>query len=528
MSPIPGRFSGISCLAAIVFCLCTSQIDSVEAKDKNTTQENKKESQENTKPKDNKNLAISGTQLKELTDEIILLAVEDEMRRSEAIDGHRIDVDIDNGIVTLSGHVNNLLTKKIAVGLAERIRGVTSVIDELELNITSRKDTELKDDVQSALKSDPTTKGLKIKIDVDRGEVALRGEVPSNGEKTLVGDVAMAVRGIIKLQNNTTVNSKKKLTDKELQQEIIELYKYAVVLNDVQIDVLVKDGVAILNGNVVSVHQKSYADLLAYHAGVKRVDSRGIEIHWKHTNPLLRARRYERISDEDITKAIKRVFSYDPRLLSFKPEVSVKNGNVTLTGIVGHLTAQRSAEQDARHTIGVRYVKNNIRVRWIDKPPTDLQIANFTRDAMKRDPYVERRGLIVECENAHVSLYGLVNTQFEKYHAEWIASRQNGVVHVNDYLAVRKKWKPKSDKKIEKELNEKLKYMFVDPNSQVSATVENGVAILTGSVDTWYMWQVALDQAIAAGAREPHNLIKVRYGLPSGPSYYGPLYYIPR
>ena len=38
----------------------------------------------------------------------------------------------------------------------------------------------------------------------------------------------------------------------------------------------------------------------------------------------------------------------------------------------------------------------------------------------------------------------------------------------------------------------------------------------------------AMDQAIAAGARRPHNMIEVRYGLPSGPHYYGPHNYVPR
>ena len=122
----------------------------------------------------------------------------------------------------------------------------------------------------------------------------------------------------------------------------------------------------------------------------------------------------------------------------------------------------------------------------------------------------------------------MVDTQFEKYHAEWIASRQKGVVHINDYLAVRKKWKPKSDAAIQADLDKKLAYIFIDPNNQVSATVKNGVAILEGTVDSWYMWQTAMDQALAAGAREPHNIIQVRYGLPSGPHYYGPHAYIPQ
>ena len=103
---------------------------------------------------------------------------------------------------------------------------------------------------------------------------------------------------------------------------------------------------------------------------------------------------------------------------------------VTLTGEVSHLTAKLAAERDARQTIGVRRVKNNLRTRWPDKPPTDEQIADFTRQALARDPYVEKHNIVVECENAHASLYGYVDTEFEKEHAVWTASCQKGVVHM--------------------------------------------------------------------------------------------------
>lgn len=472
--------------------------------------------------------AITEAELHELTDELIMLAIDDELRRSEAVDGHRIDVDVDDGIVTLSGHVPHLLAKEIAVGLAERVRGVVSVLDEMEVNTDRRENAALEKDVVDALDADPPTHRLKINVAADDNIVTLKGTVPSNGEKTLAGEVAMRVKGVIELKNELDVEPKDNLTDKELQSEIEQLFKYAAQLDDVEIGVQVKDGVAVLNGRVASSFQRSYADLLAYRAGAKDVDSRGVNVNWRHTNPLLRAKRYEQVTDDDIQDAVERAFKHDPRLLSFDPQVKVEHGVVTLTGDVGHLTAQHAAEQDARNTVGVLRVKSNLRVRWPDEPPSDELIADFTRAALARDPYVERHNLMVECENAHVSLYGLVDTQFEKYHAEWIASRQQGVVHVNDYLSVRAKWKPKSDAAIEADLKEKLAYVFVEPNNQVTATVEDGVAILRGTVDTWYMWQTALDQAIAAGAREPHNLIEVRYGLPSGPQYYGPHDYVPR
>ena len=175
----------------------------------------------------------------------------------------------------------------------------------------------------------------------------------------------------------------------------------------------------------------------------------------------------------------------------------------------------------------MRKVDNHLRVRWADKPPTDDEIAKFTRDALLRDPYVERHNIIVTCRNAHVGLYGLVDTEFEKEHAEWTTSCQNGVVHVADYLTVRKEWVPKSDAAILADLKDKIGWDFVDPNNQVTATVEDGVAILRGTVDTWLIWQPAMEYAMQAGSRRPHNLINVRFGDASAPRFYGTHYYVP-
>jgi osmotically-inducible protein OsmY len=466
--------------------------------------------------------------LREVSDQLIMLAVENELLRSEAVNGHLIDVDVSDGIVTLSGRVNHLLAEQIAIGLAQRVRGVLSVIDEIEINLDKRDDVALKKDVEAALQADPATRHTHLEVKVEDGKVTLSGALPSHGEKTLAGEVAMGVKGVVELENNVTVLPNEKQTDSDLESEISELFRFAALLDDSQLEVSVKHGQVVLNGKVSSSFQKSHAEKLAWQAGAKDVDNRGVIVHWRHTNPLLRSERYEKATDAEIGEALRRAFKYDPRLLSFGPKAQVDHGVVTLTGDVGYLTAKRAAEQDALHTIGVRRVKNNLRVRWADAPPTDEQIADFTRQALARDPYVENNNIIVECENAHVSLYGLVDTQFERYHAEWITSRQNGVVHVNDYLAARKNWVPQSDAAIQADLDEKLAFTFVDPDNKVTSKVEDGVAILRGTVDTWLMWQTAMDQAIAAGARRPHNLIEVRYGLPSGPHYYGPHNYVPR
>ena len=462
-----------------------------------------------------------------LTDRVIMLAIEKELLASQAVDSHLIDVRVEDGIVTISGGVGNLLASHIAIGLAQRIRGVMSVVDQIEVNPVDRSDGDLQKDIEAALAADPATQKLKAKVEVTDSVATLTGEVPSYGKKTLAGRVSSAVKGIVELNNNLEIAGKQQLSDAELQKEISELFRFAVLLDNAKIDVEVENSNAVLNGTVSSAFQRSRAAQLALQAGAKDVDTRGIAINWRRSHGMLREERYENATDKQIQTAVERALQYDPRVLSFEPEVTVEKGVVTLTGNVDHLTAKMAAERVARYTIGVRRVKNFLHVRPPVVAPEDAEIESFTRQALQRDPYIDHKDIVIECENAHVGLYGLVDNAFERQHAEWTASRQLGVVHVDNYLTVRAKWKPKSDAAIEADLKDRLATIFTDEDNKVTAKVSNGVALLEGELDTWYMWQSALEQAIAAGAREPHMSIQVRYGIPGGQRYDGPYYFLP-
>ena len=520
---MPNRFSTFpliprrkACRLASAVLLCLLAQRSLVAQVKNANTDNSA----------SKTTAADTTDGERLNDQTIMLAVDDELRRAESVDGHRIDVDVEGGIVTLSGHVNHLLAKRIAVGLAERIRGVITVLDEIAVNITDHDDAQTKANILAALQAHPATQKLTPEVSVDRGSVKLGGVAVNTGQKILAEELAASVSGVVEMTNEMNVKQAT-MSDEEMKDEIDGLIGNSTFLDDSEIQCEVKDGKVILTGQVARASQRSYADLQAFHAGAKSVDSRGIRVNGRHSNPLLRQKRYTRAKDADVQTAIERAFKYDPRLLSVAPQVAVKGGTATLTGSVEYLSSKQAAEQAAKHTIGVRRVKNNIKVRMLDAP-TDKQLVEFARLALRRDPYVDRHDIEVDCRNAHVGLYGVVDTDFEKAHAHWIASQLRGVVHVNDYLSVRKKWIPKSDAAIQADLREKLTFDFVGPGNQVRATVKNGVAILEGKVDTWFMWQAAMDDALACGAREPHNLIEVRYGQPAGPHYFGPHYYIPR
>ncbi len=193
-------------------------------------------------------------------------AIENELLASDAVDSHLIDVRVDNGIVTLSGSVNHLLANQIAVSLAQRVRGVLSVVDQIEVNPIDRSDPDLQLDIQAAVAADPGTQGSQVTVGVTDAVATLTGKVPSYGMKILAGRVTSGVKGIVELKNDLEIARQANLSDQELQQEISELLGFAVLLDNAKIDVDVQNGVAVLNGSVSSDFQRSQAAQLALQA----------------------------------------------------------------------------------------------------------------------------------------------------------------------------------------------------------------------------------------------------------------------
>ena len=83
----------------------------------------------------------------------------------------------------------------------------------------------------------------------------------------------------------------------------------------------------------------------------------------------------------------------------------MKYGTVTLKGVVDNLAARRAAEQDARNVIGVRRVKNYLKVRP-DVIPTNEELETRVALALSNDPFVERWDVDINAFSGSVYLSG--------------------------------------------------------------------------------------------------------------------------
>jgi len=456
---------------------------------------------------------------REIKDIDITLAVERQLQKDEGVPAHLIDVRTKDGIVTLSGPVENLLARERAPEIAATIKGVRSVINFIDVLSIIRSDAQIRSDVEQALLDDPATDLFEINIEVRNGAVTLSGKVDSWQEKQLCLLVAKGVIGVKEVKSKIQVAQKSKRPDDEIRADIKRRLAYDVWIDDALIDVKVMRGEVILSGIVTSLTEKTRTFRFAWVSGVKSVEDKDLMVDWSKSKNM--RRNFEtrpRKSDDEIKQALKEVFLYDPRLSPFNLTVSADNGVVTLSGQVNNLKAKNVAEQDARNTIGVWLVRNHIKVRpgigphSSPKPDADAELARKVRLALLRNPYTHQHEITVTVNNYLVMLDGTVNSNLEKERAEDAASVVKGVTAVVNNLKVNKTWMPKEDWEIKKDIEDELWWSpFVD-EGDISVAVTEGGATLVGVVDTLRERRVATENAYEGGAKQVRNLLKVRYG----------------
>lgn len=448
-----------------------------------------------------------------LDDRDVTLAVETDLILEDAVPSHKIDVSTDNGVVTLSGTVDTYAAKLEAENVAQSVKGVIAVINAIEVEPLSRLDSQIRGDVVSALLADPVTESFEIDVSVDEGVVTLDGEVDSYTEKTVAEEVAEGVLGVVRVENELTYEIAPDRSDVDIREDVEYRLKTDASIDSGLVDVTVNSGNVTLDGSVGSAAEKSEAETEAWLVpGVESVANK-LDVEWWLDGGT--ADWEGGWTDEDIQQAIENALVMNPRVMSFNVETRVEDGVATLTGTVDNLEAKRAAEEEAEDTLGVWRVKNYVRVR----PPegrTDAQIANDVRDALRRDPYVDRYEIGVSVYNGKAYLSGEVDSLFMKGEAEEAAAGVRGVVDIQNNLDVDYEFTAKTDTEIEDDIEWQMFWSpFVD-SDDVTVDVNAGVATLTGSVEDWDELQAAKKNARDGGATSVISKLEIEHGFGAG------------
>jgi len=122
-----------------------------------------------------------------------------------------INLQVNDGVVTLGGNVHDYPSRDSAVAIAETTHGVKDVIDNIEGAPTSNFDDDLRLRLYRAIYRYPALQRYSlnpakpIRIVVDNGHVTLYGVVDSQLDKTLAGTQANSVPGVFSVDNQLIV-----------------------------------------------------------------------------------------------------------------------------------------------------------------------------------------------------------------------------------------------------------------------------------------------------------------------------------
>lgn len=461
--------------------------------------------------------AQSGPKAPSLSDEDMTRAIETAFLIDDAVSSHQIDVSAEDGIVTLSGTVDNLLAEERAVESAQSVKGVRSVIERLEVKPVFRPDAEIHQDAQAALLEDPATDSYEVDVAVEAGVVTLTGTVQSYAERMLSARVVKGVRGVREVANDIKVEYKHDRSDSEIEADVERRMQADLWLNDDFITVTVQDGDVTLNGSVGSAFERRRAENMSWVLGVNSVNGSDLRIEWWNENDGQRVGNLVVRPDKEIEESLEDAFLHDPRVSAFKVDASVDRGSVTLTGTVDNLSAKQAAEQDARNSVGVWRVKNHIRVRPAAQS-TDIEIAADVKVALTRSPFPQLSDITVSLHNGKARLYGDLESAFLREQAEAIVASVPGVIDVANHLVVSYVPPTKSDWEIQADIQDELFWSpFVD-SEEITVRVHQGVAQLSGAVDSWFEYGKAIENAREGGAQGVNTAeLKVK-NAPGGPA----------
>jgi osmotically-inducible protein OsmY len=181
-----------------------------------------------------------------------------ELRWDTRVEETEVGVEVDKGVVTLTGTVSSYAKKLAALEAAHRVSGVLDVANNIKVRIPgslSRTDTEIAQAVRGALEWNVLVPDQQIRSTVSDGWVTLVGFVTYLSEREdaekAVGDL-LGVRGVT---NHLMVNPMKPAPN-DIRFVIEDALERRADREAERIDVEVSDGTVTLSGSINSWEEK--------------------------------------------------------------------------------------------------------------------------------------------------------------------------------------------------------------------------------------------------------------------------------
>ncbi len=131
-----------------------------------------------------------------------------ELKWEPAVHATQIGVEVQDGVVTLSGEVGSYIEKWNAERAAQRVSGVTALAIDLKvklLPLDKRSDSDIAASVRNVLSWSKSFPANAIKVLVEDGWVTLSGQVQWHYQSNDAAEIVRFIRGVVGVSNQITL-----------------------------------------------------------------------------------------------------------------------------------------------------------------------------------------------------------------------------------------------------------------------------------------------------------------------------------
>jgi osmotically-inducible protein OsmY len=185
-------------------------------------------------------------------------AVLRELHWDTRVDETDVGVEVDRGVVTLTGTVDSYVKRLAAEQAAHRVMGVLDVANDMHVKIPGglrKTDTEIAQAVRNALEGDVEVPHQRIRTTVSHGRVTLEGDVDLWHERHVAEQAVQRLAGVLGVTN--LIDVVPPIADREsVREQIEEALERRAERTAKHIKVAAHDGVVTLSGTVRSWPEK--------------------------------------------------------------------------------------------------------------------------------------------------------------------------------------------------------------------------------------------------------------------------------
>jgi osmotically-inducible protein OsmY len=211
-----------------------------------------------------------------MTDIDIKQNVLDALEFDPSVDAAAIGVAVNDGVVTLTGHVCTYSEKIKAEDIAMAIRGVKAIAQDIEvrpIGTNSLADDEIATRVLNAIRWNTSIPPDVVKVKVQNGWITLSGNVEWNFQRDAAARAIRDMAGVKGVTNAIMIAPKASPAD--IRARIEKALKRQAELDMFNISVAVSDGSVTLDGKVHSMAERRIAEQAVWAApGIHKVNDR--------------------------------------------------------------------------------------------------------------------------------------------------------------------------------------------------------------------------------------------------------------